>query len=84
MSTSVVLPENLAKAMGDKVKEAIFGLLPEEVIQQKIQEEFKAFFESPTSPFHVSLQRNNYGSNYEVVSQLSSPFRVLVWNELKR
>lgn len=60
--SNIALPTDLQQVMSDKIKEIIFGLLPDSAIEAKVREELDAFFESPSVPFTVHPRSSSYGS----------------------
>lgn len=83
-TSSLTLSADLQRAMVDKVREVIFGSLPDNVLERKILEEFNAFFDSPTDPFTVHCSNGSYSSSPTKTYMNVSPFRLIVWGEINK
>lgn len=79
--SSPMIPASIQEKMTEQVRKVIFDMLPEDSINSLIEKEFKAYFESPDSPFRVTRIEDRYSSAASI-NLHASPFRVLVWNEI--
>lgn len=66
----------------DRIRAAAMDLIPEEQLDKLIQSEIEAFF-TPDANFIFESKQTGYGNTKMVAQVPVSPFRVIVWDQLR-
>ncbi|MGL4712440.1 MAG: hypothetical protein ACRCWP_07735 [Shewanella sp.] len=81
--TQLMNMQDVQAKISEQVKVSMFNLIPDEKVQELVESEISAYFESGTADFFAIKEKASYESHEKQSIQAKvSPFRLLVWEQL--
>jgi len=81
--TQLMNMQDVQAKISEQVKVSMFNLIPDEKVQELVENEISAYFESGTADFFAVKEKASYGSHEkQSIQSKVSPFRLLVWEQL--
>lgn len=84
--TDLVVATDFKEKVTSKVRDTFMDLIPEETLNELVQKEINDFFNVTSEKFRIVIENRNFGysnSGSASVEMMVSPFRALVWEEVK-